>query len=80
MVRWEALIVVALGTTVGVAVAAATLIPFSQATTGSPEPSTPLLHVAVILGLVLVVGLSAMLIPARLAMRSRPVDTIGMRE
>jgi putative ABC transport system permease protein len=80
MMRWEALIVVSLGTVLGAGVAAATLAPFSKATTGSLMPSTPLAHVAVIVGSTLVVGLLGVLLPTRLAMRARPVDTIGMRQ
>ena len=80
MMRWEALIVVSLGTALGAGVAAATLAPFSKSTTGSLAPSTPWLYCAVILGSAAVVGLLSMLLPTRLAMRARPVDAIGMRE
>lgn len=80
MMRIEALLLVLLGWTVGSAVAAATLMPFAYAVTGSFLPSFPRTLVgAVLLSTALLAWLATM-VPTRGTMRTRPVDAIGVRD
>ena len=80
MMRIEALVLVLLGWAIGIAVAATTLMPFSQSVTGSVRPDVPLGHLgSVLLGTALLAWLATML-PTRGTMRARPVDAIGIRE
>jgi putative ABC transport system permease protein len=80
MARWEAGLVVIVGIGLGAAIAAATLVPFSQALTGSPIPAVDPRMLAGILGGTAVLGLIASLLPTRLALRTRHVDAIGLRD
>ncbi|HEY0450312.1 hypothetical protein [Actinophytocola sp.] len=48
--------------------------------TESPLPSVPPLVYLGILGVTALLGLLAIGIPARVALRARPVDVIGLRE
>ena len=80
MARWEAGLVVIVGIGLGAAIAAATLVPFSRALTGSPIPDVDPRLLAGILGGTAVLGLIASLVPTRLALRTRPVDAIGLRD
>jgi putative ABC transport system permease protein len=80
MARWEAGVVVIVGIGLGAAIAAATLVPFSRALTGSLIPDVDLRLLAAILGGTAVLGLIASLLPTRLALRTRPVDAIGLRD
>jgi putative ABC transport system permease protein len=71
---------VALGAVFGAGVTMATLVPFSHAMTGSLVPSTPLLWCGLI-GLAAVsLAMVGTLLPTRLSLRSRPVDSIGVRQ
>ena len=80
MARWEAGLVVIVGIGLGAAIAAATLVPFSRALTGSSIPAVDPRMLAGILGGTAVLGLIASLLPTRLALRTRPVDAIGLRD
>ncbi|MDP9135569.1 MAG: FtsX-like permease family protein, partial [Actinomycetota bacterium] len=80
MARWEAGLVVIVGIGLGAAIATATLVPFSRALTGSPIPDVDPRLLAGILGGTAVLGLIASLLPTRLALRTRPVDAIGLRD
>jgi putative ABC transport system permease protein len=80
MTRWEAVIAVLTGIGAGIAISFATLIPFSIALTGSAMPYVPLGQAAAIVGVTAVLGLLAAQLPARLGLRRRPVDAIGLRE
>ena len=80
MMRVEALLLVVLGWTIGAAVAAATLMPFAYAVTGSFLPTFPPAYVgAVLLSTALLAWLATM-VPTRGTMRARPVDAIGIRD
>ncbi|MFI9624724.1 FtsX-like permease family protein [Streptomyces sp. NPDC052042] len=68
MIRWEALLVTAAGAGLGTAIALITLNPMARGLTGEPPYVPPVLYgafVAVTVGL----GLAAMTIPARAALR-----------
>ena len=80
MARWEAGLVVIVGIGLGAAIAAAALLPFSQALTGSPIPAIEPRLLAGILGGTAVLGLIASLLPTRLALRTRPADAIGLKD
>ena len=80
MARWEAGLVVIVGIGLGAAIAAASLLPFSKALTGTPLPDVEPLLLAGILGGTALLGLVASLLPTRLALRTRPVDAIGLKE
>ncbi|MER5744081.1 FtsX-like permease family protein [Streptomyces sp. NPDC002225] len=69
MVRWEALLVTVAGAVLGTAIALATLFPMTRGLTGEDPYIPPLLYgtfVAATVGL----GLAAMLLPARAALRT----------
>jgi len=80
MARWEAGLVVIVGIGLGAVVAAAALVPFSQALTGSHIPDVEPRLLAGLLGGTAVLGLLASLLPTRLALRTRPVEAIGLKE
>jgi putative ABC transport system permease protein len=80
MARWEAGLVVMVGIGLGAAIAAAALVPFSQALTGSHVPDIEPRLLAGILGGTALLGLLASLLPTRLALRTQPVDAIGLKE
>jgi putative ABC transport system permease protein len=80
MARWEAGLVVMVGIGLGAAIAAAALVPFSQALTGSHVPDIEPWLLAGILGGTALLGLLASLLPTRLALRTQPVDAIGLKE
>lgn len=80
MTRWEAAIAVLTGIGAGIAISLATLIPFSIALTGSAKPYIPLGQAAAVVGVTAVLGLLAAQLPARLGLRRRPVDAIGLRD
>jgi putative ABC transport system permease protein len=80
MVRWEALAVIGFGVLIGVAVAAATLVPFSLALAHTAVPYLPWqVVVGVVAGAVLL-GLAASELPTRNALRRDPVEVIGTQE
>jgi putative ABC transport system permease protein len=80
MLRWETLTVIVLGSTLGAAVAVASLIPYSSRTTDSPRPSTPALMCLGLLGGVVLMALIGTQVPGRLALRARPVESIGTKQ
>jgi putative ABC transport system permease protein len=80
MARWEALLIVTIGLGVGLAIAAAALLPLSYALTGSLRPNVPLDQLGAILGVSTLLALMALALPTRRALRSRPVDAIGVGE
>ncbi len=80
MARWEAGLVVSLGVILGAAIALVALMPTTSVLTGSPIPYAPPGLVVLVLGSAAAVGLLASELSTRLAIRSRAVDAIGLRD
>ena len=80
MARREAVMVVALGLVLGGAIALVALMPTSSIISGSAIPYAPARLLALVLGSAAAVGLGGSEIAARLALRARPVDAIGLRD
>jgi putative ABC transport system permease protein len=80
MIRWEALAVVGLGVLVGLAIAAATLVPFSLAIASTAIPSLPWQVLAGVLAGAAALGLAASELPARHALRRDPIELLGTQE
>jgi putative ABC transport system permease protein len=80
MARWEAVLIVTIGLGVGLAIAATALLPLSHALTGSLRPQVPADQLAAILGVSALLALVALALPTRRALRSRPVEAIGLAE
>ncbi|MBM7785251.1 ABC transporter permease [Tenggerimyces flavus] len=76
MIRTEASVVVLIAVVVGSLITVPPLVGISLATTGSPIPYVPPLGYAAIVLAAVVFGLMSMTIPARLALRTRPVDAV----
>ena len=80
MARWEAVLIITIGLGVGLAIAATALLPLSHALTGSLRPYVPLDQLGAILGVSALLALLALALPTRRALRSRPVEAIGVGE
>jgi putative ABC transport system permease protein len=80
MARWEAGLIVTIGLGLGLAIAATALLPLSHALTGSLRPYVPLDQLAAILGVSALLALVALVLPTRRALRTRPVEAIGVGE
>jgi putative ABC transport system permease protein len=80
MARWEAGLIIAIGLGVGLAIAATALLPLSHALTGSLRPSVPAAPFAAIVGISALLALLALMLPTRRALRTRPVEAIGVGE
>jgi DNA-binding transcriptional LysR family regulator len=80
MIRAEALAVIGFGVLVGLAVATATLVPFSLAVAETAMPHLPWQVVAGVITGALLLGLGASELPARNALRRDPVEVIGAQE
>jgi putative ABC transport system permease protein len=80
MARWEAGLIITIGLGVGLVIAAAALLPLSHALTGTLRPFVPLDQLAAILGVSALLALLALALPTRRALRSRPVEAIGIGE
>jgi putative ABC transport system permease protein len=80
MARWEAALIVTIGLGVGLAIAATALLPLSHALTGSLRPHVPADQLAAILGVSALLALVALALPTRRALRSRPVEAIGLTD
>jgi putative ABC transport system permease protein len=80
MARWEAALIITIGLGVGLAIAAAALLPLSHALTGSIRPYVPLGQLAAILGVSALLALLALALPTRRALRARPVEAIDVGE
>src|SRR3954470_10041100 len=80
MARWEAGLIVAIGLTLGLVIAAAALLPLSHALTGGLRPYVPPRELAAILGTSALLALLALVLPTRRALRVRPVEAIGVGE
>jgi putative ABC transport system permease protein len=80
MARWEAGLIVAIGLGLGLAIAAAALLPLSHALTGSLVPFVPPAQLAAILGVSALLAALALALPTRRALRSTPIQAMGMGE
>ena len=80
MARWEAILIITIGLGVGLAIAATALLPLSHALTGGLHPYAPAGWFTAILGVSALLALVALSIPTRRALRTRPVEAIGIRE
>ncbi|MER7583553.1 ABC transporter permease [Kitasatospora sp. NPDC097691] len=80
MMRVEAGMVVAIAVAVGTVVPLLPLATVSLGLTGSPVPHFPVLMYVGIVAVTALIGLSAILVPTRFALRTRSVEGIGLRE
>src|SRR5215212_122697 len=80
MARWEAGLIIAIGLGLGLAITATALLPLSHALTGNLRPYMPAGPLAAILGGSALLALVALALPTRRALRSRPVEAIGVGE
>ena len=80
MARWEAVLIIIIGLGTGLAIAATALLPLSHALTGTLRPYTPGGWLAAIVGVPALLALVALALPTRHALRTRPVEAIGIRE
>jgi putative ABC transport system permease protein len=80
MARWEAILIIATGLGIGLAIAATALLPLSHALTGGFRPYAPAGWFAAILGVSALLALVALSVPTRRALRTRPVEGMGIRE
>ncbi|MEU3566948.1 FtsX-like permease family protein [Kitasatospora sp. NPDC036755] len=80
MMRVEAGMVVAIAVVVGTVVPLLPLVTVSLGLTGSPVPHFPVLLYLGIVAVTALIGLGAILVPTKLALRTRPVEGIGLRE
>ena len=80
MARWEAVLIIAIGLGLGLAIAATALLPLSHAFTGGLRPYAPAGWFGAILGVSAVLALVALTLPTWQALRTRPVEAIGIRE
>ncbi|HEX6521831.1 MAG TPA: FtsX-like permease family protein [Streptosporangiaceae bacterium] len=80
MARWEAVLIITIGLGIGLAIAATALLPLAHALTGGLRPYAPPGWLAAILGVSALLALVALSVPTRQALRTRPVEAIGIRE
>jgi putative ABC transport system permease protein len=80
MIRAEALAVIGFGVLIGLAVATATLVPFSLAIAETAMPYLPWQVIGGVIMGALLLGLAASELPARHALRRDPVEAIGAQE
>lgn len=80
MMRIESLIVIGVASVVGTLAAIPPLIGFSIGMTESWIPAVPLVIFAGIVAVAATLGLLAISVPTRFALRARPVDAIGIRD
>lgn len=74
MMGIEGLIVAIAGTALGTLIAAATLVPFNVALTGSPTPAGPAWIYLTVIATATALTLLATLFPTAVALRARPVE------
>jgi putative ABC transport system permease protein len=80
MARWEAVMIIAIGLGLGLAIAATALLPYSHVLTGGFRPYVPAEALAVFLGVPALLALVALALPTRRALRTKPVEAIGLGE
>jgi FtsX-like permease family len=80
MARWEAALIVTIGLGLGLAIAATALLPLSHAFNGTLRTYVPAAPLATILGTSALLALLGLALPTRRALRTRPVEAIGIGE
>jgi putative ABC transport system permease protein len=80
MVRLEQVLLVGIALVVGVAIAAATLVPMVKGITGSATPYVPLVGWLAVIGGTVVLSAAATVVPVRRTLRMAPVEAIGIRD
>jgi putative ABC transport system permease protein len=80
MARWEAALIIAIGLGLGLAITAVALLPLTHALTGTFRPYVEAGPLAAILGGSALLALAALALPTRRALRTRPVEAIGVGE
>ena len=80
MARWEAMLIVTIGLGVGLAIAAAALLPLSHALTGELRPHVPADRLGAILGISTLLAFVALMLPTRWALRARPIGAVRNAE
>ncbi|WP_224280133.1 ABC transporter permease [Streptomyces sp. LS1784] len=80
MMAWEGGITVAVALALGAAVTAAVLVPVCLALTGTARPTLPGSQVAAVLGGAALLGVGTVLLTARLALRRKPSEAMGVHE
>ncbi|MDK1348119.1 FtsX-like permease family protein [Streptomyces sp. 378] len=80
MVRLESFTVVAVGGLLGTLLSVPPLALVALALTGTPIPTAPVLGWLAIVGSTALLAMAGAMLPARLVLRVRPVDAIGMKE
>jgi putative ABC transport system permease protein len=79
MARWEAILIIGIGLGLGLAISATALVPLSYALNGG-LPYVPIKPFAAIVGVTVLVAFLALALPTRHALRTRPVEAIGVAE
>ena len=80
MARWEAVLIITIGLGIGLAIAATALLPLSHALTGGLVPTYPPARSRRSSASRRCWPWSALALPTRRALRTRPVEAIGARE
>src|SRR4051794_1240475 len=80
MARYEALLIIAIGLGVGLAIAATALLPLSHALTGGLQPTIPLGQLGAILGVSALLAFVALTLPTRRALRTPAIRAVGGAE
>jgi putative ABC transport system permease protein len=77
MARWEAFLIIIIGLGIGLAITATALLPLSHALNGG-LPYVPARPFAAIIGTSVLLAVLALALPTRHALRTRPVEAIGV--
>lgn len=80
MVRLEQSVLLGLALVVGGLIAAGTLIPMVNGTTGSPDPYIPVLGWVAVIGGVILLGTAGTLLPVLNMLRTPPIEATGPQE
>jgi putative ABC transport system permease protein len=82
MARWEAVLIVTIGVGLGLglAIAATALLPLSHTFNGTLRPHVQAAPLATILGTSALLALVGLMLPTRRALRTPPVEAIGLGE
>ncbi|MGW8062436.1 FtsX-like permease family protein [Streptomyces ziwulingensis] len=80
MMRRESFTVAAVGGLLGTLLAVPPLVLIALALTGGPLPTVPVLGWLTIIAVTGLLAVAGAMLPARVALRARPVDAVGMKE